>query len=104
MTTSDCPAVQTELYRPSNGSEGEWFTAAFCSRCDRDKREDRPCTILGRTFAHDIDEPGYPKEWVHDAGKWPGNPRCTAFVERGSVKLSEPSSTIRDKRQIGMQL
>lgn len=93
----------TRPYRPSNGSEGESFIAAWCERCEKDRRESKPCRILGRTFALDIDDKGYPKEWIRDAGEWPGNPRCTAFVERGSVPRTVPN-TIRDKRQTGLPL
>jgi len=88
----------TKPYRPSNGSEGEWFQSEFCEKCERDRYESKPCRILGRTMAFDIDDKQYPREWVRDAGEWPGNPRCTAFVERGAQHKERPS-IIRDKRQ-----
>lgn len=68
-----------EPYRPSNGTEGDIFRAQFCDRCTR---QDEPCEILGRTLWLLEDDPNYPTEWVCDVGPWPGNPRCTAFVER----------------------
>lgn len=65
------------LYRPSNGTEGGGFIDYWCSQCERDINED--CDILARSFAHDIDEPEYPREWIYDTD----GPRCTAFIERG---------------------
>lgn len=72
----------TRPYRPSNGTEDEFFQSNWCHRCERDRRQDRPCRILGDTFFLDVDDPGYPPEWVQDAEGWPGNPRCTAFQSR----------------------
>jgi hypothetical protein len=69
-----------DKYRPSNGSEGECFMAEFCERCSKDS-EKRPCGILGRTMAFDVEDPQYPKEWQYQAN----GPICTAFVLRGSV-------------------
>lgn len=63
-----------DLYRPSTGTEGADFICAWCQRCARDADED--CDILARTFALEVDAPGYPSEWVIDAD----GPRCTAFV------------------------
>lgn len=50
----------------------------FCFQCARDT-EDKPCEILGRSFAYGLYEPGYPKEWIEDDN----GPRCTAFVQDG---------------------
>ena len=64
-------------YRPSNGTEGYAFIESNCANCERDKDQD--CPILAASLACDIDDPGYPKEWVYgDEGA-----QCTAFVERG---------------------
>lgn len=61
----------TRPYRPSNGTDGEWFMGRFCYRCCRDD-EDNPCEILGNTLA------GLPAvEWVQDDR----GPRCTAFAD-----------------------
>lgn len=92
---------ETELYRPSNGTEGDCFMSAFCERCANDS-EDDPCEIIGRTMALDVDELGYPTEWIRDVGPWPGNPRCTAFVPEGSG--IEYPTIIADDRQIGLPL
>lgn len=78
-------------YQPSNGTEGELFISGWCGECARDKaaREGEPleecddnevCDIIGRTFAHDVNDPEYPVEWQY--GK-DGQPCCTAFVPAG---------------------
>lgn len=94
---------ETRPYRPSNGTEGEMFQAAFCENCERDRYESKPCRILSRSMAYNLGDKNYPKEWVQDATGWPGNSRCTAFVERGTV-TRPVLSTIHDKRQIGLPL
>ena len=92
--------AKTEKYRPSNGTEGEWFQAKFCENCTKDS-EARPCRILGYTMIFDVDDKDYPKQWVKDVGaEWPGNPRCTAFSDRSLRKPRGRSSRVRDKRQI----
>lgn len=70
-------------YRPSCGSEGAAFIAAWCCNCERDKNED--CSILAATFAFDVDDPSYPPEWCYDeaADSLANSPRCTAFVPLG---------------------
>lgn len=80
-----------ERYRPSNGSEGDWFMGKFCERCTRDADEDKPCMIQGNALAFGIDDPDYPKEWVIG----PQGPTCTAFT---TEPVSEPN-TIDDARQ-----
>ena len=71
-------------YRPSNGTEGEWFASKFCNKCEGERKwresEVDPCHILVNTFAFTIDHPDYPKEWIEDEG----GPRCTAFREEGA--------------------
>lgn len=78
-------------YRPSNGTEGELFFAAWCCNCQRDKAmregvdfdecdDNEKCSIIGDTMAYDVDDPKYPKEWIIDAR---GHGCCTAFVEAG---------------------
>lgn len=74
-----------ESYMPSNGTEGEFFMAAWCEECARDKamngtvhREGREendddwCEILGRSFREDAIP-----EWVYGED---GQPKCTQFV------------------------
>lgn len=67
-------------YRPSSGTEGEWFFSRWCRRCERDRHEDDRCEIIGMTMAHDVDEPEYPVEWQYGADE---TPCCTAFVPEG---------------------
>jgi len=81
-----------EKWRPSNGTEGDVFFSAWCSKCERDNvffngREfddatdgDLVCEIIGLTFAHDVKDAEYPSEWQYDKD---GQPCCTAFVEKG---------------------
>jgi hypothetical protein len=73
-------------YRPSNGTEGDCFTAAWCSRCERDVGYksatcEEGCGILVRTYAYAIDDPEYPTEWRMASD---GAPYCTAFVPIGN--------------------
>jgi hypothetical protein len=78
-------------YRPSNGTEGQAFIAAWCGTCARDRslREGEPvetcddnelCDIVGRTMMNDVDHPDYPAEWTYDAS---GRPICTAYISKG---------------------
>ena len=80
-----------EKYRPSNGTEGECFFAAWCFNCQRDKAmregvdieecdDNERCDIIANTFAYDVEDPEYPVEWQY--GK-DGQPCCTAFVQAG---------------------
>lgn len=59
-------------FRPSNGTHGEIFEAAFCERC----KKDRGCEIRFLTRCHQETDPEYPKEWVYGSD---GQPTCTAF-------------------------
>lgn len=81
---------QATPYRPSNGSEGEWFMSRWCERCVKDMPS-KPCRIIGRTMALSVGEKGYPREWIEDDD----GPRCTAFADRPKT----PLTIIRDKRQ-----
>ncbi|MGU3475709.1 hypothetical protein [Methylobacterium sp. D48H] len=64
-------------YRPSNGSEGEYFAAVWCSGCSRRHGfAGQGCMIFVASMAHGINEPGYPEEWQYGAD---GQPGCTGF-------------------------
>ena len=99
MTTAIYPQSLAEIlkhragdkYRPSNGTEGECFFAAWCRNCQRDKAmregvdieecdDNERCDIIANTFAYDVEDQEYPVEWQY--GK-DGQPRCTAFVPAG---------------------
>jgi hypothetical protein len=82
-------------YRPSNGTEGEFFIESHCCKCIKDRNED--CPILAASFAYNVDEPGYPKEWVEvDDG-----PMCTAYVPDVGQDPNEP--TQRELEQAGQE-
>lgn len=76
------PEAAGDLYRPSNGTEGEMFQEQYCYRCrhDRDwrEKEENPCDILTRTLWLGTEDPDYPVEWIYDPE---GVPTCTAFEE-----------------------
>ena len=67
----------------------------FCDRCVKDQ-PNKPCRILGRTMAYEVDEKGYPREWITDDN----GPRCTAFAGHVPPK----PTIIHDDRQIGLPL
>lgn len=71
-------------YRPSNGSEGEWFFNTYCDRCWFDRTED--CPILAATLVYEVDDPEYPKEWVDDGDRCG---RCTQFTDHEPKELPE---------------
>jgi hypothetical protein len=76
----------TRPYRPSNGTEGRYFMAQFCERCQRDARfqetqdgEDG-CPIALAAMIYERADPEYPKEWIVDDNDPTGaTARCTAF-------------------------
>ena len=84
-------------FRPSNGSEGEMFFAAFCMKCakddmGKDEETGKQCRIIGDSMAYDIDDDKYPTEWTHNEK---GAPVCTAFSavepdEPPFINLTEP--------------
>jgi hypothetical protein len=71
-------------YRPSNGTEGDYFQDQWCAGCARDAafRADPDsgdgCPIVAATMIFNINEEEYPKEWIEDNNG--GNARCTAFT------------------------
>ncbi len=68
-----------ELYRPSNGTEGDWFMERWCASCA--KFEPCPevggkhCDIQMRSFCYGINDEEYPVEWRYEGD----SPVCTAF-------------------------
>lgn len=72
-----------EKYRPSNGSDGDAFTAQYCNQCAHDAKyretndgEDG-CLTRFETMLYDIKNEKYPKEWIYDKD---GKPACTKFL------------------------
>lgn len=81
--------TKIEPYRPSNGSEGMWFTDTYCMRCKNcnpDPEGEKQCEILLATLLYDVGEPEYPKEWVYKFG----NPTCTAYDKWDWLELGDP--------------
>ena len=81
---------QVRLYRPRSGTEGFGFMEAWCGNCSRDKEwsegkpfdecgHDEACQIIADTFAYDITDPKYPREWVLAQD---GRPMCLAFRKK----------------------
>lgn len=85
-------------YRPSNGTEGEWFESRFCNLCDEEapaRVTDDPahgCPILARAYIFAIGDKGYPAEWIEDGQ----GPRCTAFRPEGTPS---PKDAERDRER-----
>lgn len=65
-----------ESYRPSNGSEGEYFMGRFCYRCSKAGDDELGCDIVMNTMCFSVDDEEYPREWIYDTE---GKPTCTAF-------------------------
>lgn len=66
-------------YRPSNGTEGEYFVDEHCMNCfhcDPDPCGKKQCDILCRSLIYNTSDPEYPKEWVYDEND---KPTCTAW-------------------------
>lgn len=95
---------RTVPYRPSNGTEGEFFIEHWCARCTKDAAFQADpdsadgCPIIANIMAFDPDDPDYPPEWIEDDVEYPAdsNPRCTAF------EALPDSGTIEDERQGGL--
>jgi len=64
-----------DKYRPSNGTEGEFFMEQFCYRCTK-YEWDKGCDIQLRTMFFDVEDDEYPQEWQYDET---GKPTCTDF-------------------------
>lgn len=77
--------MKIKLYRPSNGTEGDYFMAEFCERCYHDSMGDTPegsCPILAASFAYEINDDKYPNQWRYEDGK----PTCISFLERKEAR------------------
>jgi hypothetical protein len=80
-----------EKYRPSNATEGDFFFAAWCCKCQRDEAmregcnvdecdDNERCDIIVKTMAFHVSDPDYPAEWRYGPD---GQPMCAAFVAAG---------------------
>jgi hypothetical protein len=70
------------IYRPANGSEGDWFMGKFCEKCSHFSSEGF-CQIIDASMAFEIEDEDYPKEWIQDDDY--KNPRCTKFSKKGET-------------------
>jgi len=70
----------SKLYRPANGTDGLIFMENWCERgCLKFTsigQYTKSCDILERSFCYDIDDPGYPSEWIYGEN---GKPCCTEY-------------------------
>ena len=67
-----------EKYRPSNGTEGDYFISKYCMNCvhcDPDPEGQTQCEIIMLTMIYDVTDEDYPNEWVYVDGK----PTCTKW-------------------------
>lgn len=96
------------LYRPSSGTTGEAFIASWCGRCKHDRvtngtveydqaGDDDYCPIIAATFAYDVTDSGYPREWCYNEE---GEPVCTAFAPMDTP--DGPSCAVRDNYTIDL--
>lgn len=80
------------LYRPRSGTEGFAFMESWCGNCERDKEwsegkpfdecgPDEVCQLIADSYAYDVADPNYPREWVVAAH---GQPMCLAFKRKGT--------------------
>lgn len=67
-------------YRPSNGTEGDYFMSEHCYQCIHDNPDYNAksprCDIMGNTMCMDVNDKDYPSEWTYDEN---GKPTCTSF-------------------------
>ena len=69
-------------YRPSSGTDGDYFIEGNCHSCIHGKYEhtgdtdDLPCDIVTRAFLFAPPDKEYPKEWIYEKGE----PKCTSRV------------------------
>lgn len=79
------PDSAGKSFMPSNGTEGDCFTSAFCDRCINEKfthtqkHGDAQCDIYSRSIIYwYTDDPRYPSEWKFNADGWP---ICEAWIK-----------------------
>ena len=68
----------SDKYRPSNGTEGDWFMSHFCYQC----AAYNICKIWPATMALGVNDPKYPKQWIETEE----GAECTSFVSTDSIK------------------
>lgn len=73
-----------ELYRPSNGTEGDMFIARFCDRCRLSPDNGGACDRVFRSMLHAKTDPEYPQEWRCRFDPDGFDFWCTAYVPLGT--------------------
>jgi len=81
-------------YRPSNGTEGEYFFDSTCRGCIYDD-DDNPCNIISLSMIYSEDEPEYPSELCYTQK----GPTCTAYVNENSDEAEKIRKQERIKNQ-----
>lgn len=73
-----------QKYRPSNGTEGDFFMNAWCKDCTKRGNGDtgNDCNIIILSFAFNLEDKEYPKE-IQIAED--GHPCCTAFSDQAPM-------------------
>lgn len=90
--------IADNLYCPSNGTEGMFFTSEFCDHCihDNPDYEGKPrCEILMLTMCFYPTDPQYPREWIYDAL---GHPKCTKYVNWNWSSDGDPNDPDNPKK------
>jgi hypothetical protein len=80
---------EVRKYRPSNGSEGMWFSERFCFRC----KAENICKILSAALCYDTSDEKYPKQWIVNED---GKPVCTSFHDKNERRKRHEK---KDKNQ-----
>lgn len=95
----------SKKYRPSNGTEGDFFINEFCMACKHERYQhtyddnDLKCDIFSRSLIYDLNDPEYPEEWVYDKDN---KPTCTAHKFWDWDKDGEPEIEIKDPNQLNL--
>lgn len=86
-------------YRPSNGTEGEFFHERWCADCKRDAAFQQDpdfgdsCPLICNAMAFNIGHPEYPTEWIYGED---GQPECKAFEDKHAADGSYRCETTPD--------
>lgn len=92
--------MKSKKYRPSNGTEGDFFMNKFCFQCinenpDPDKKPN--CKIMTASMMFNVDDKKYPKEWVYDEND---SPTCTSFVKWDWDNDGDPNDSDNPKAPV----
>lgn len=82
-----------QLYRPSNGSEGDYFESRWCAECRRRGGEGDACRIILAAMAFSPRDAEYPPEWIYGED---GQPQCSAFQDKHAPRPAYRCKTTVD--------